>query len=586
MEKLKERQIVRILGLSVDVPTCTSAILLKNGEVIAGSPEERLNRKKWSSDFPSKAIQYCLGVEGIKMNNIDGIAVSWNPLINLTESSSARLLSTGRHKGELLYSVPANLLKLTDLSVMSDEHHYLKQTIAFEHNDINIYYIKHHTCHAAHSFFESPFDEAVILTCDGYGENETLTVSIGEKNNIKRVSTTYFPHSLGMFYGTITEYLGYQHDSDEWKVMALGAFGEFDKSLYEKLYRLFSVQDDLSIKIDTSVFQFNNILKKGMFDKTFENYIGIPPRTREDAYSIGHYNLAFAAQKVFEDVLFDLIIKTRKKFKMKNICLGGGSFMNSLFNGKLAHSNIFENIYIPFAPSDAGCAIGAASYLYYHVMGHERKVDPLGGNPYLGPLHSDDKIEKALKLFKCNYSKPSNLLPDVAKLIAEGSVVGWFQGRMEFGDRALGNRSILADPRNPDSKEKVNAIIKFREAFRPFAPSILSEYVEEYFSAPERNACTPYMEKVFNVRKDKISQIPSVVHADGTGRLQSVDRQRNAKYYELIDAFHKLTGVPIVMNTSLNRNGEPVVCSPEDALNVFYGSGLDYLVLGSYIVRK
>lgn len=389
-----------------------------------------------------------------------------------------------------------------------------------------------------------------------------------------------------MFYGTITEYLGYQHDSDEWKVMALAAFGRFDKSLYDKLYKLFSVQDDLSIKIDSSVFQFNNILKKGMFDETFEDYLGIPPRTREGDYSMGHYNLAYAAQKVFEDILFELICKIRQKFKTRNICLCGGSFMNSLFNGKLARSNVFENIYIPFAPSDAGCAIGAASYLYYHAMGYERKVNLSGGNPYLGPTYSDDKIEEVLKLFKCNYTKPSNLLPDVAKLIAEGNVVGWFQGQMEFGDRALGNRSILADPRNPESKDKVNAVIKFREAYRPFAPSILSEHVNEYFDVPDRNACALYMEKVFNVRKDKISKIPSVVHTDGTGRLQSVVRQRNKKYYELIDEFYKLTGIPIVLNTSLNRNGEPIVCSPEDALNVFYGSGLDYLVLNTYIVRK
>ena len=577
---------MRILGLSIDVPTCTSAALIRDGVVTVGSPEERLNREKWSSKFPSKAIQYCLSAEGIEIGDLGGIAVSWNPLINLTESSSARLISAGRHKGELLYSVPVNLLQLTNSSVTSDEHLYLKQTIAFEHSDIDIYYIRHHACHAAHSFFESPFDEAVILTCDGYGENETITVSIGEKNSIKRVSTTYFPHSIGMFYGTITEYLGYRHDSDEWKVMALGAFGRFDKSLYKKLYDLFSVQDDLSIKMDSNAFQFNNMLKKGMFDGTFEDYIGISPRTREGDYSMEHYNLAYAAQKVFEDILFELISKISQKFKTRNICLGGGSFMNSLFNGKLAHSNIFENIYIPFAPSDAGCAIGAASHLYYHIMGHERKIDPSGGNPYLGPTYSDDKIEKVLKLFKCNYTKPNNLLSDVAKLIAEGSVVGWFQGQMEFGDRALGNRSILADPRNPESKDKVNAVIKFREAYRPFAPSILSEHVKEYFDIPESNACAPYMEKVFNVRKDKVSKIPSVVHADGTGRLQSVDRQRNAKYYELIEAFYKLTDIPILLNTSLNRNGEPVVCSPEDALNVFYGSGLDCLVLNNYVVRK
>lgn len=531
--------------------------------------------------FPARAIDHCLKSMSLDLKDLDAIAISWNPLINIAEMPMSRLTATSRHKAELLYSTPANLLSLA-----GEDPSYMKQTIEFEDGNFEIYYVTHHTCHAAHSFFESGFDEAVILTCDGYGENETSTVSIGRGDKIEKIATTYFPNSVGMFYGTITEFLGYRHDSDEWKVMALGAYGKPNLDLYRKLRDLFTVNDDLSIKFNTEHFQFDNMLKKGLYDGDLIDYLEMPPIAAGGEFEDRHYDLAHATQLVFEDVILELCRKISDKTQLQNICLGGGSFMNSVFNGKLAKSGIFENVYIPFAPNDGGCAIGAAYYVHHNLLGGTKDRQDRLGDPYVGPAYSDEKIEHVLELFKCKYRKLDDTEKVAAQLLVDGKILGWFQGAMEFGERALGNRSILADPRNPASKEKVNAIIKFREAFRPFAPSILAEHASEYFDLPADDHATPYMEKVFAFKQDKAALVPSVVHADGTGRLQTVSKEGNPKYHALISEFHALTGVPIVLNTSFNRNGEPIVCSPEDALNVFFGSGLDYLIMSDFLVEK
>jgi carbamoyltransferase len=323
-----------------------------------------------------------------------------------------------------------------------------------------------------------------------------------------------------------------------------------------------------------------------MYNQDLVEYLGVKPRGRNEPLLAEHYNLALATQKIFEEILFEWCRKIHGKFGVDNLCLGGGSFMNSVFNGKIAESGIFGNVYIPFAPNDAGGAIGAAYHLYFDVLRNKRNGGTGVASPYLGPSYDDEQVEKALRLYKCKYRKEENIGRVAARLISDGMVVGWFQGAMEFGERALGNRSILADPRNPDSKTKVNAVIKFREQFRPFAPSVLEEHAHEFFVLPRNGFRTPYMEKVFPIRKEKAPLIPSVTHADGTGRLQTVSRAANPKYYDMIREFHSITGIPIVVNTSLNRNGEPIVCSPEDALAVFYGSGLDYMVLHDYLVEK
>lgn len=569
-----------IVGLSVDVPTCSSAVLLENGCVLYGTPEERLNREKFSMKFPSLAVSYCLKARGIEIGDVDAFAVAWNPGINIVEATSGRMISTNRHHAEMLYTTPANLLALANAKPV-----YIKQELGLKEGGMDVYFVTHHACHAANAFYESGFREALIITCDGYGENETATVSVGKGTAIEKKSSTIFPNSLGMFYGTITEYLGFKHDSDEWKVMALGAYGTLKGGLYNKLRDLFSVGDDVTIKMDTDLFQFNNALTRGMYDHELVDYLGVLPRGRHDGYLREHFDLACATQKVFEDVMFELCRKARRRFKLHNLCVSGGSFMNSLFNGKLAASGLFRNVYIPFAPNDAGSAIGAAYYLYHNIL-KQKRPGRCAISPYIGSSYADKDVERVLKLYKCKYQGLDNVEAATAKLIAEGRIVGWFQGAMEFGERALGHRSILADPRNPLSKEKVNAVIKFREQFRPFAPSVLEEFAKEYFVLPSRGYETPYMEKVFLIRKAKQALIPSVTHADGTGRLQTVSRKTLPRYYKLIQEFRRLTGVPILLNTSLNRNGEPIVCSPEDALTVFYGSGLDYMVLHNYLVEK
>lgn len=572
---------MKVLGLTVDVPTCSSAVLMEDGHVLCGTPEERLNREKQSMKFPAKAIEFCLRSRGIRLSDIDAIAISWNPLINIAETTSSRLIGSSRHKGELLYSTPANLLPL-----LGERPSFIRQTIGLSGRELDVHYITHHDCHAANVFYESGFPEAVILTCDGYGENETLTVSLGSAAGMRRESTTIFPNSLGMFYGTITEYLGYRHDSDEWKVMALGAYGTFDAGLYEKLRALFTVRDDLTVKFRTDLFQFDNALTRGMYGAELVDYLGIPPRGKRDEYLPAHYNLACASQRVFEDVMFELCRKLRGRFPGDHLCLGGGSFMNSVFNGKLAASGIYDHLHIPFAPNDAGGALGAAYYLYHAILGHPHDTAAAPPNSYIGPSYSAEEIERVLKLFKCSYERRDDIEAASARLIADGNVVGWFQGAMEFGERALGNRSILADPRNPASKERVNAVIKFRELYRPFAPAILEEFTADYFEAPATGYATPYMEKVFRIRPERAPLIPSVTHADGTGRLQTVTREGNQRFHALIEAFHGITGVPVLLNTSFNRNGEPIVCSPEDALAVFFGSGLDFLVMDRFLVRK
>lgn len=572
---------MKILGLTVDVPSCSSAVLIENGSVICGAPEERFNREKFSMKFPSRAISFCLNHRQIEFKDIDAIAISWNPLINICETTSARLTSTNRHRGEMLYTVPGHLMRFIE---GTPDH--TKQVIGLGNDSQEIYYVNHHNCHAAGVFYESRFRDAVILTCDGYGEKETVTVSQGSNNRISRCATTYFPHSIGMFYGTITEYLGFSHDSDEWKVMALGAYGGFNRRIYEKLAALFEVTDDLTIRMDTRLFEFNNQLSRGMYNGALAEYLGVPERQRNLEFRREHYDLAFAAQKVFEDVLLDLCGRIQRRFKNSNLCLSGGSFMNSVFNGKLAHSGLFKNIYIPFAPNDAGGAAGAALWTYHNILGREIPAVPVPTTPYLGPAYSDQEIERSLRLFKCSFKRRDNIEEIAANLLAQGNVIGWFQGAMEFGERALGNRSILADARDPNAKERVNAAIKFREGFRPFAPSVLEEKAQELFLLPERNSDSRYMEKVFEIRNEKARLLPGITHADGSGRLQTVSQEANPRYYRLIQEFENLSGLPVILNTSFNRNGEPIVCSPEDALAVFFGSGLDALVMGNYLVCK
>ena len=547
---------MKILGVTTNVPSCSSASLMDEGIIIAGSPEERLNREKNSIKFPSKAIKFCLDQSGLKLSDVNAIAISWNPLINIRESPSDRLFSIVRNPSELIASISSNIMKLHD-----DEPTFMKQSIFYGDCEIDLYYINHHLCHAATSYYQSGFKEAIIITCDGYGENETITVSIGKNNKINKVSSTYFPNSLGMFYGAITEYLGFKHDSDEWKVMALGALGELDTGLYNKLRCMFIVNDDLTISFDTKYFRFNNALLSGMYSESFVDYLCIQERKYGDDYLKEHYNLAFATQKVFEDIVFDLSRQASSKYNINNICLGGGSFMNSLFNGKMAMKEFVNNLYIPYSPNDAGNSIGASLYVYHNILDYAIPERSKFCSPYLGPEYSNEYIKKILELFNCKYEYFRSIEPVAAKLIFKGNIIGWFQGKMEFGERALGNRSILADPTNNQSKEKVNKIIKFREGYRPFAPAVLDEFVSDFFDLPVKAelSYTPYMEKVFSIKKEMREKLPGVCHNDGTGRIQSVKQNINQRFYNLISEFSSLSSVPIVMNTSLNRNGEPIV---------------------------
>jgi carbamoyltransferase len=568
---------MKIIGVNNDM-YISSACILENGKIIAAGAEERFSRVKQTRAFPVKAIEYCLKEADVEINEIDYISFSWNPAVYFTKYNP---LFSGqrRHHLENMYSVMDNVLHFYD----RPEADYVQQILNVNGSEIKVYQITHHRCHAANGFLLSPFEHAAIMTADSQGEFESTTFCRGSGNTIELLDRINYPHSLGMLYSTFTEFLGFKPNSDEWKVMAMGAFCDSDTDYFKKIKnQVFKTNSEDRLELDLTFFNGYLADQPNLYSEKFVDMFGHPRRPGDD-FEQRHYEIARALQSVTEDVIFRLLNSLYDKTLEKNLVVSGGVFMNSVLNGKILENTPFEKFFVTSCPDDSGNCFGAALYLYNHILDNDERH--IMTHNFYGPLFSDNEIESVLSKYKLSYFKTDNTAAFAAKQIFDGKIIGWFQGRMEFGQRALGNRSILADPRSLKMKDKVNQAIKYRESFRPFAPAVLEEKQHEYFNIGQGGNAS-FMEKVYSVKNSKMGTIDAVTHVDGTARIQSVGRDDNEKFYNLIEEFEKLSGIPIVLNTSFNLNGEPIVCTPTNALKTFYSCGLDLLILNDYVIEK
>jgi carbamoyltransferase len=568
---------MRVLGICHDVLIC-SAALVEDGEVRSAIAEERLDRRKQSRTFPSLAIDRCLAETGVTIDELDEIAIAWNPSIDL-ETIPPGWLDARRHRGEHLLQVPSRLMRQSGAYAS----HELTMTGAFD-GAPPITFVDHYAAHVGNSYFMSPFEEAALAVLDGRAEKHTSLIGRARGTELEVLQEVRYPHSIGLFYGAVTQFLGFKPDSDEWKVMALASNGDPDNEFVEPLSDLVRVAPDGTFELALEYFEFYNQFDRRMYSDKFVGTFG-KPRQRADDITPEHEQLAAATQQVFEAAMTKILRALHEQTGLERVALSGGCFMNSVFNGKVHDVTPFTESYLSSCPDDSGTSVGAAMYL--EAVREGRKAAAPTVHNYWGPAYNDEECLAVAR----RYRLPNvEVLDDPAARAAAdldgGRIVGWFQGAMEFGQRALGHRSILLDPRRADGKDVVNAAVKFREAFRPFAPAILVERVTDWFDCPPGTQ-VPYMERVYPFRAERRDEVPAVVHVDGTGRLETVADDGHApRYRKLIEVFERRTGVPIVLNTSFNLNGEPIVCSPDDAIRTFYTCGLDVLYLGNVRIAK
>jgi len=567
---------MRIIGLLSQF-VISSAVLLRDGAIVAGAAEERFNREKMSRKFPHAAIDYCLKKDGIAIDDVDYIAVGWNPGVHI-RSYNRRFSETFRWHAEFLYNIPNSILRHR----IDKRIPWVEQIFKHIKGETKIIYVTHHLAHAANGFYLSPFREAAILTADGRGEDETAFFGTGKNNKITEIKTITNPQSLGNFYASGTQLLGYVPESDEWKVMALASYGSLNNEYYKKFKRILKLLPDGTFELDLTYFDYYLHDKSCYYSPKFTKLFG-DARKADGPLLRRHYEIAAALQQITEETLSHMLRWLYKKTKQKNLVVSGGVFMNSVFNGKIRKLTPFKNIFISSCPDDSGISIGAAAYVHHDILGLPR-MKPQEHN-YYGPEYSEAEIKEAIKKYKLTARRIENIEKHAATLLNDGKIIGWFQGKMEFGQRALGNRSILADPRREEMKDLVNRSVKYREGFRPFAPSVLEEKVSQYFECDSKDR-VPFMERVYLINLKKRSVIPAVTHVNGTGRLQTVSKKTNPRYHKLISEFEKLTGVPVVLNTSFNLKGEPIVMTPTDAIRTFMSSGLDALIMGNYVLEK
>lgn len=560
-----------------------SACLVQNGQLVAVVEEERFTRIKHWAGFPAQSIRYCLQVAGISAADLDHVAVSFNPKANLNR----KLLFTLQQRP----SVSSLLDRFSKQSKSASLKEQLAEACYCQPEDISapIHTLEHHTTHLASTFFVSPFEKAAILSIDGMGDFVSTLSGAGEGNRLEYFSRTYYPHSIGYLYNAITLYLGFPAYGDEYKVMGLAPYGEPE---YLEAFRriIYPKGDSFELNLDYFTHHEQGIAMKWdngapsvapFHSPELEKLFG-PARQPKLELTPKHQNIAASLQAVTEEIIFHLINRLSDRYKSENLCLAGGVAMNSVANGKITQNTPFQNVYIPVGAADNGTCIGAAFFVWNQMLKQPRNF--VLNHAYWGSEFTDEECLLALQShdLQPKHLEREALLHQVVDFLCEGKVVGWFQGRMEFAARALGNRSLLADPRRVDMRDIINLKIKFREKFRPFAPSILEEKVGEYFELDEP---APFMEKVFKIRPEKRELIPAVTHVDGTGRLQTVSRQTNPLYWDLINTFAQRTGIPIVLNTSLNEN-EPIVRTPTEAIQCFLRTNMDALVLGSYYVER
>ena len=560
-----------VLGISCFYHDAAAA-LVRDGELVAAAEEERFNRQKHCGDFPEYAIQYCLSEANITIEDVDYISFYEKPLVKFDRILETILADWPRTYMSWIKSMP--IWMLTKLRV----HNMILNKLGV---DKEILYCQHHLSHAASAFLVSPFQEAAFISADGVGEWTTTGWGVGRGTDLDFQKEIRFPHSVGLLFSAITAYLGFQVNDAEWKVMGLAPYG---KPRYLEPFReIVDIKDDGSFRLNMKYFSYTYSTRR-TFSRKWEQLFGQPQRSRETELTAFHRDIAHSGQKIIEEIMVKMAAHVHKETGMDNLCIGGGVGLNCVANWRIFQESGFKNLFIQPAAGDAGGAIGAAFYIYNSVLKNPRTY--VMNNALLGPSFSNDDILNALRAKEAVYEETGSdaeLVDRTAQMIADGKVVGWFQGRMEFGPRALGARSLLADPRNPKMKDIINAKVKFREAFRPFAPAVLKEKAHEYFELPE-GMDAPFMLLVPRVRQDKQSVIPAATHADGTGRVQTVTEDSNPLYYRVIQRFGELTGVPVVINTSFNVRGEPIVCTPKDAYHTFVNTGIDALVIGKYIV--
>jgi len=570
---------MRILGLHINGPQ-TSAVLLQDGHIVHGVAEERLIRDKRSNAFPRRAARWCLDAAGVEsLEDVDAVAISWNPIHSYIVGTSG--IVGWRGIADRLAHVPDNLATLMPRDSLRQS---AATRFAFStQGRPEVYHVDHHLSHLAMAMYQSPFERAAVLIADEYSERNSFLLADVSGNELRTRATIPFPHSLGILYATFTELLGFEPNSDEWKVMGAAAYGDPER-FSAKIRALMTLDlDPLRFELDLNYFEFPNTRMPGYSSGKLDAYLGVRRPTGE--LEQVHYDLAASCQRVFEEVLFDILRWLRAESGCSNLVAAGGCFMNSLANGKIIGNTGFDRLFVPYAAADNGGAVGAALWVHHQILGNAYRPSSSPPSALIGPAYSDDEIVATLTRYKLPFTQFKDVVPATVQALAEQQIVGWFQGRMEFGERALGCRSILADPRDGSMKERINSAVKYREPFRPFAPSILEDAAHEWFEMP-RGVRVPYMEQVYPFKTSVRERVPAVVHADGTGRLQTVSAEDNPVYHALIRGFEQATGIPILLNTSFNLNGEPIVCSPADALRTFFTSGLDVLVMGNCMVRK
>ena len=602
---------MKILGISCFYHDSAATIIIDN-EIVAAVQEERFTRIKHTPDFPSNSIKFCLEETGLKIEELDAVVFYDKPIVKFE-----RLLST-------FYQVaPKGLIPfIKSIPIWLKEKLFLRKLIydslkeiepSLKKKDLNLLFTEHHISHAASSFYPSNFKESAILTIDGVGEWCTASICKGEDKKIEILKELHFPHSVGLLYSAFTYYLGFRVNSGEYKLMGLAPYGiensEETILFIEKIKsEIVDIKEDGSIFLNQKYFKYTYGLKM-IKENTFRSLFGINTRREDQEITQTHCNMAIAIQKVTEEIVIKMVKETKKLTQSKNLCLSGGVALNCVANGKIEELGIYDNIYIQPASGDAGGSLGAALSVNHMYFDSDRiyteDYDLMKGS-YLGPYFSDKEIIITNKKYKAVYEHLESfekLSEKVANLISEGNVVGWFQGRSEFGPRALGNRSILADPRNLEMQKKLNLKIKYREGFRPFAPSVLEEDYSEFF---EGKTTSPYMLMVKKIKEkiklktpdgywnfnywDKLytnrSKLQSITHVDFSARIQTVNRKTNSRYWNLINEFKKITGVGVLINTSFNVRGEPIVNSPKDAYKCFMNTEMDYLIIENYLYSK